>query len=90
MGITPLLQQQEEEEEEELVQAKALTSQITPLMQRQLVPEEEIEDEEEENIQAKETPGNTPVVAPQIAAKINALRGGGQLLPNVSLRISDI
>jgi len=52
-----------------------------PKVQRQAVPEEELEDEEEENIQAKGKTGNTPTVIPQIAANINALRGSGQSVP---------
>ncbi len=84
---SPTLQRQEEpEEEEEKIQAKPLASQIVPLVQWQAVPKEEIEDEEEENIQAKETAGNTPVVTPQIAVKINALKGGGQPLPEATRR----
>ncbi len=51
-------------------------------MQRQPTHEDELEDEEEKVIQAKETPGSTPEVTPQIAANINALRGGGQPLPD--------
>ncbi len=65
-----------EEDEEKNFQIKSLAEQITPLVQRQVE-----EEEEEENIQAKEAPGNTSVVTPQIAANINALRGGGQPLP---------
>lgn len=73
-------------EEEEKIQLKPLASQITPLVQRQTVPEEVLEDEEEEIIQAKATPANTPVVTPEIADNINALRGGGQPLPESTRR----
>jgi len=48
-----------DEEEEETVQAKPLTDQITPLVQRQ---EEPLEEEEEETIQAKAIPGQTPEI----------------------------
>jgi|GEM_PF-5953185 len=36
--------------------------------------------EEEEKLQAKELPGHTPIVIPQIQDQINTLRGGGQPL----------
>ncbi len=37
--------------------------------------------EEEEKIQAKEAPGQTPTVTPELQAQIDSLRGGGQPLP---------
>lgn len=76
--ITPLIQRQvapEEEEDEEGIQMKPLPS--AGSIQRQTIEEEE----EDEEVQAKELPGRTPVVTPQIQARINALRGGGQPLP---------
>ncbi len=80
--IIPLVQRQAEEEEEaEQIQTKPLASKITPLMQRQPEPEEE-----EENIQTKGALGNVPEVTPKIAANINALRGGGQPLPETTRR----
>jgi len=68
--------------EEQKIQTKLLASQITPLVQRQPPLGEEID----ENIQAKGMPGNAPTVTPQIAANINALRGGGQPLPETARR----
>lgn len=54
-----------EEEEEEPVQTKLLADQITPLIQRQTVPEEE--EEEEEPVQTKPlVEGITPLVQRQI------------------------
>lgn len=62
--------------EEELIQTKPNPLQITPLVQRQVE-----EEEEEEVLQAKEVAGQTPEVAPDIESNINALKGGGQPLP---------
>ena len=84
--MTPLLQRQSEpedktEEDEEEIQAKPLATQITPLVQRQAASEEEMEEEE---IQAKAAPGGSRTVTPLMAANINALRGGGQPLPETT------
>lgn len=49
---------------------------ITPLVQRQ--GEEE---EEKETLQAKQGSGPTPEVTPDVQARVNAMRGGGQPLP---------
>jgi hypothetical protein len=49
---------------------------ITPLIQRQVE-----EEEEEEILQTKEIPGQTPEVTPNLEYRINALKGGGQPLP---------
>ena len=38
-------------------------------------------DEDEDFLQAKATPGYTPKVSPNVAAKIQNLKGGGQPLP---------
>ena len=74
--------------EVELLQTKPLVEQITPLVQRQVEEEAEEEEEEkkkkkeeEEILQAKEIPSQTPEVTPNMEARINALRGGGQPLP---------
>jgi len=53
-----------------------LSDRITPLVQRQTG-----EEEEEELLQTKSAAGNTPEVAPSLAAEINAMQGGGQPLP---------
>lgn len=64
--------------EEELVQTKPV---ITPLVQRQ----SEGEEEEEEFLQQKEVPGQSPEVTPDLSSSIQSLKGGGQPLPE-SLR----
>lgn len=66
-------------EEEEAIQPKPLARTITPLIQLQ--SEELEEGDEEEILQTKETPGHAPGVTPDIAANIDAMRGGGQPLP---------
>ncbi len=63
-----------EDEAEKLVQTKP---DITRLVQRQA---EEVE--EEEILQAKEIPGQTTEVTSDVQARINAMQGGGQALPN--------
>ncbi len=54
-------------------------------MRRQPAEEEELSsepiEEEEESVQAKESPGHTPFVTPDLHSRINSLRGGGQPLP---------
>jgi hypothetical protein len=67
--------QRQTEEEEELILTKPLTEQITPLVQRL------VEEEEEEFLQAKELSGQTLEISPNLEARINAIRGGGQPLP---------
>ena len=62
--------------EEELVQTKPV---ITPLIQRHI--DEEIEEEEEEFLQTKELPGQSPEVTPALSSRIQSLKGGGQALP---------
>ena len=57
--------------DEELVQKKPV---ITPLVQRQ-------SEEEEEFLQTKELPGQSPEVMPALSSRIQSLRGGGQMLP---------
>lgn len=66
------------EEEEELIQTKPLAEQITPLVQRQIAPEEE---EEEELIQTKGEDGTTPQAASGMESRIQSLKSGGQSLP---------
>ncbi len=46
-------------------------------LQRQSIEEEE----EEETLQAKESPGHVPTVTPELQARINPIKGGGQPLP---------
>jgi hypothetical protein len=74
--ITPLIQRQpEEEEEEEFLQTKPFASQITPFIQRQL------EEEEEEELQMQASTSQALEVTPSFEARINAMKGGGQALP---------
>jgi hypothetical protein len=75
--ITPLVQRQvepEEEEEEEAVQTKLADGMQ---MQRQEEPEEE----EEEPIQTKQVSTRASEVTPNLASRIQSLKGGGQPLP---------
>lgn len=91
----------EEEEEEEPIQAKAkpgktpvvtpsLASEITPLVQRQPIEEEEEEviqkqrEEEEKQVQTKETSRSSPELAPSVENGIKSIRGGGQPLTESS------
>ncbi|MHC4475119.1 MAG: eCIS core domain-containing protein [Planctomycetota bacterium] len=67
-----------EEDRDEFVQTNPLADQITPLVQREIESQEE--EEEEEPIQTKTKIGATPSVTPSLEARINSLRGGGQLL----------
>jgi hypothetical protein len=84
--ITPLVQRQEEppEEEEETVQVKAMPGQTTAIQRMCPDCEEgqslQRQPEEEEELQAKEQTGRTPQVAPDVAANIRSLKGGGQPL----------
>lgn len=66
-----------EKDKEESIQTKPLADQITPLVQRQVEPEEE---KEEETIQPKEISGKTPAVSPGLESHIRSLKGGGQPL----------
>jgi hypothetical protein len=65
-------QAEEEKEEERVVQPK-LKANIEYFIQRQV--------EEEENLQAKETPGHIPEVTLELESRIYALEEGGQPLP---------
>lgn len=65
--------------EEEQIQTKPITQQITPMVQRQ---EAELEEEDEEEIlQTKGVPGQTPEVTRNVQMNINNLRGAGKPLP---------
>lgn len=86
----PQVQHQKEEEKEEELQLQPLADQITPLVQRQIEAEEEEEEEnlmfqrqleEEEDLQTKAISGKIPAVTPTLESRIQALKGGGQLLP---------
>ena len=72
--ITPVVQKQREEKDyekaEEHIQTKLLSLEH-PILQRQ----------EEEFLQTKEIPGQIPEVTPNLEARINAMRGSGQPLP---------
>ena len=74
---TPLVQRQENEveEEEEPIQTKLIYPEH-PILQRQ-----KEEPEEEGTFQTKEIPSRTPEVAPNLEVRINAMRGGGQPMP---------
>ena|GEM_PF-6278552 len=72
------LQRQPVEEEEDMVQPKPIAEQITPLVQRQVEPEKEEEDEE--LIQAKIARDVPPEVTPATSSGIQSLQGGGRSL----------
>ncbi len=73
--ITPLVQRQiEPEEEEESVQTKPITRSI----QRQ---EASPEEDSEARIQAKQAGGQMPYLGAGLAARLHALKGGGEPLP---------
>lgn len=77
MGMPePQVQRQPLEEEEDLIQTKRLPLQITPLVQRQVANEEE-----EEPNQTKGLSEQRPEVIPNLEARIDTLKGGGQPLP---------
>ena len=80
--ITPLIQRQvepEEEEEEEPIQAKL--SDGAQVQRQEEKPEEEKEEKEEEPIQTKQVSTHTLAVTPNLASRIQSLRGSGQPLP---------
>jgi hypothetical protein len=70
----------------ETVQNTRSSGHPSPLPIQRLPPESEQvhrqpdEEEEEEALQAKEAPGHTPTVTPELQARIHSLRGGGQPL----------
>jgi len=68
------------DKEEEQIQTKAISDQITPLIQRQEETEPE-EEEEEVPVQAKPANNQAPAVTSNIESVINSIRGGGQPLP---------
>jgi len=86
--ITPLVQRQVESEEDE----EPIPEEIS---EEENVPDEEEEEpvqtkladgvhirrQEEKTIQTKANAGQTPVVTPNLASRINSLKGGGQPLP---------
>ena len=65
-------------EEEQRVQRQPLAANLTPLIQRQ---GKNLDDEEDGAIQAKEANGHSAQAEPNIASNVNAMRGGGQPLP---------
>jgi outer membrane protein OmpA-like peptidoglycan-associated protein len=65
---------EEQESKEELIQTKPISEPMIPLVQRQ------VEEEEEEILQTKAHISQTPEVTPNLEARINAMRGGGQPL----------
>jgi hypothetical protein len=68
-----------EEDEEKMVQRKPLASSITPLVQRQEMPEKE--DDEERPIQLS-SDGGSASVEPNVEAGIERARANGQPLPD--------
>ncbi len=62
--------------EEKLIQTKSLSGQISPLVQRQPIAEEE----EEELIQTKIAGEVTPDITPAISSSIQSFKGGGRPL----------
>ena len=68
-------QVQQQAEEEDLIQTESIADQITPLVQRQVEPEEE-----EELIQIKTVGDVTPELTPTISSGIQSLQGGGRPL----------
>ena len=64
--------------EEETIQAKPISDQITPLVQRQIE-----EDETEDLLQTKSAFGRIPAVTSHVASAIASMQGGGQPLPEV-------
>lgn len=75
----PRIQRQLEEDEEEKVQTKPLSEQITPLVQRQA--DQAKEEEEEDALMPKATPGQAAAVSHGLESQVNTLKGGGQPLP---------
>jgi hypothetical protein len=65
--------------DEEQIQSKSLGDQITPLIQRQV--DSELEEEEEETVQAKQLTNKSPPLTTGIQGQIQKLQGGGQPLP---------
>jgi hypothetical protein len=77
--ITPLLQRQVEPEEEEQQESPIQTKlEGGTWMQRQ---GEELEEEEEEVIQAKQVRGKAPRGSPGLETQVRSLQNGGQPLP---------
>jgi hypothetical protein len=64
------------EDKEKKLQTKTVVDQITPLVQRQIEPEEE-----EEVIQTERGSGQTPKASSGLEGQIRSLKGGGQPLP---------
>ena len=77
MRMPEQLMQQQPEEEEDLIQTEPIAEQITPLVQKQV----EEEKKEEEILQTKELSGQSAGVTPDLESRIQALKGGGQPLP---------
>jgi Domain of unknown function (DUF4157) len=78
---------EEVEDEEEIgpVQTKSFDTPIAPLVQRRAdvseADEEETGEETVPALQPKAQPGQVPTVTPDLAGRIQALRGGGRELP---------
>ena len=88
--ITPFVQRQEEppeEEEEEPVQAKfedgGIIQRMCPACEEETAQRQPMAEEDEE-LQAKEKPGQTPQVGSGVESRINSLKGGGQPLDSAT------
>ena len=69
------------EEEEESIQTKSLSGQITPLIQRQEGPEEELEEEDEETDIMTKSNADPQAASSNIQSQLNASKGSGSPLP---------
>jgi len=76
-GCEEELQRQPMKEEEEVLQPKPLVNQITPLVQRRVLPSEK---KKEETLQTKPIAGQYTPVPTDLQDRISALRGTGQSL----------
>lgn len=70
----------------QMVQTKSLASKITPVIQRQADPEEDIDKDEQEELdegllQTKTHSCQATEISPELATQIQSLRGDGQPLP---------
>ena len=76
-STTQIQSQLPEEDQEHPIQTKPLVSSITPLIQRQVTPEEE----EKETAVQRQSDGGQMSVAPRVEHGIERARGGGHSLP---------
>ncbi len=81
--FVPNIQRQasQEEDEEETIQTKPIASSVTPLVQRQEMPEKEDEEDEEETLVQRSGVDAPASVGPGVERGIASARSGGQSLP---------